>query len=153
MEKWKDIHGYEGVYQVSNLGKVKRLTYETRNPSPRANGSILKFKEHLLKLRKTTDGYLSVMLYKNGKPTDYKVHRLVATAFVFNPDNLPEVNHKDENKENNHSDNLEWCDHLYNSNYGTRGERIGGKHSRSVQCVETGIVYSSVAKASRLTRN
>jgi hypothetical protein len=91
---------------------------------PRANGSYLKFKEHLLTPRKITHGYLSVMLYKNGKPKNYKIHRLVAQAFLSNPEGLPEVNHKDEDKTNNHVNNLEWCTHKYNSRYGTRPRRI-----------------------------
>ena len=129
------------------------MAYETRNPSPRANGSMLKFKEHLLTPRKTTDGYLSVMLYKRGKPTDHKIHRLVAETFISNTLNLPEVNHKNEIKTDNRVENLEWCNHLYNSNYGTRDKRIGDKHAKSVLCIETGIIYSSVAEAGRQTRN
>lgn len=130
MEIWRDIQGYEGVYQISNLGNVKRLAYTIKNPGPRANGSILSFKEHLLKPRKITHGYLSVALYKNGTRKDYKLHRLVATHFISNPNGLPEVNHKDENKQNNCVDNLEWCTHKYNANYGSRPKRIGEFHSK-----------------------
>lgn len=129
-EIWKDICEYKGIYQVSNCGRVKRLAYEIKNPAPRANGSVLKFKEHLLTPRKITHGYLSIMLYKKGKPKNYKIHRLVAQAFIPNPDNLPEVNHKDEDKTNNCVDNLEWCTHKYNSNYGTRPKRIGEFHAK-----------------------
>lgn len=151
MEIWKDIREYEGVYQVSNFGKVKRLAYEIKNPSPKANGSILKFKEHLLTPRKVTHGYLSVILYKKGKPKNYKIHRLVAEAFIPNPDRLSEVNHKDENKMNNHIDNLEWVTHKENANYGTRPSRIGNKHSKIVKCIETDIIYPSLAKAAEQT--
>lgn len=133
MEEWKDIKGYENIYQVSNLGRVKRLSYVVKNPGPRANGSMLKFKEHLLKPRKITHGYLSVMLYKNGVPKNYKIHRLVAQAFIPNLLNLPEVNHKDEDKTNNQVENLEWCTHIYNSNYGTRPKRIGEVHSKRLK--------------------
>ena len=129
MEIWKDIKDYEGIYQISSLGNVKRLAYKIKNPAPRANGSMLNFEEHLLKPRIITHGYLSVALYKNGIRKDYKLHRLVAQHFIPNPENKPEVNHKDENKTNNCVDNLEWCTHLYNSNYGTRPERIGKFHS------------------------
>lgn len=129
MEEWKDIQDYKGIYQVSNLGRVKRLAYEIKNPSPRANGSILKFKEHLLTPRIITHGYLSVMLYKKGIPKNFKIHRLVAQHFIPNPKDLPEVNHKDEDKTNNNVENLEWCTHRYNSRYGTRPARIGEFHS------------------------
>ena len=133
MEEWRDIRGYEGIYKISNLGRVKRLAYEIQNPSPRANGSMLKFKEHLLTPRRITHGYLSVALYKKGTRKDYKLHRLVAEAFIPNPENKPEINHKDENKANNEVINLEWCTHKYNSNYGTRPKRIGDFHSRRLR--------------------
>ena len=103
-EQWLDIIGYEG-YQVSNLGRVKSLgNYKTR-------------KEKILKQCIDKDGYLQVQLCKNGKIKTFKVHRLVAQAFIPNPDNLPQVNHKDENKENNIVSNLEWCTQQYNSEY------------------------------------
>ena len=71
-----------------------------------------------------TKGYYRVVLYVDGKPTNYSVHRLVAEAFIPNPDGLPQINHKDENKLNNDVSNLEWCDNKYNSSYGARGSRI-----------------------------
>ena len=111
MEIWKDIEGYEGKYQVSNYGNVKSLNYRRKG------------KERLLKSNQYTNGYLCVMLCNNTRK-HYSIHRLVADAFIHNPDNLPCVNHKDENKHNNHVDNLEWCTYEYNSNYGSRNERI-----------------------------
>ena len=105
MEIWKDILGYEGLYQVSNYGRVRSLKYG---------------KEKILKQQINTDGYLHIDLYKNKKRKNYNVHRLVTIAFLENPNNYPQVNHKDENKQNNHIDNLEWCDYKYNCNYGTR---------------------------------
>ena len=104
-EIWKDILGYEGLYQVSNLGRVKSLKYG---------------KEKILKPRKNTKGYLSIKLYKNGLKKTYYVHRLTAQTFIPNPNDLTEINHKDEDKENNRVENLEWCDRKYNNNYGTR---------------------------------
>ena len=117
-EIWKDIKGYEGKYQVSNYGIVKSLNY-------RRTG-----KEQLLKPALQTTGYFSVMLCKPLKR--FQIHRLVAEAFIPNPDNLPQVNHKDEDKTNNHADNLEWCTNKYNSNYGTRVKRICESLSKKV---------------------
>lgn len=105
MEEWKNIIGYEGLYEVSDKGNVRNVRRNT-----------------LLKLSKTKYGYIQVYLYKNGIRTGLKVHRLVAQAFIENPDNLPEVNHRDEDKLNNSVDNLEWCSHKYNVNYGHRTE-------------------------------
>ena len=121
MEIWKDIEGYEGLYQVSNKGRIKSLNY-------RRTG-----KERVLSSSPTSSGYLVVCLYKNKKPKPFLIHRLVAEAFIPNSDNLPEVNHKDENKLNNRVENLEWCDREYNINYGNRNEKASesmkGKNS------------------------
>ena len=101
-EIWKDIAGYEGKYQVSNLGRVKSL-WKNKLMCPRAN-----------KL-----GYYQIYLYSDSKTRKmYSVHRLVATAFIDNSDNLPLVNHKDENPSNNCVENLEWCTNKYNVCYG-----------------------------------
>lgn len=105
MEEWKNIIGYEGLYEVSDKGNVRNVRRNT-----------------LLKLSKNNYGYIQVYLYKNSIRTGLKVHRLVAQAFIPNPDNLPEVNHLDEDKTNNRVDNLEWCTHKYNVNYGHRTE-------------------------------
>lgn len=111
-EIWKDIEGYEGYYMVSNLGNVKSLNYKGTG------------KEGILKPKKDRYGYLQVGLSKDNEKKFYTVHRLVAQAFLDNSDNLPEVNHKDENKQNNHADNLEFCTSKYNANYGTRNEKL-----------------------------
>ena len=112
MEEWKEIPGYEGLYEVSNKGNVRNVR-----------------RNKLLRLSKTNNRYIRVSLCKNGIKTGLTVHRLVAEAFIENPYNLPEVNHIDEDKTNNSVDNLEWCDHKYNMNYGTinrrRGESLG----------------------------
>ena len=103
---WKDIPGYEGKYQVSNTGKVRSLNYRGTGKT-----KILKPSTH------HRDGYKRVVLYKNDKQYYYLVHRLVAQAFIPNPNNYPVVNHKDENPANNAVWNLEWCTMDYNIDY------------------------------------
>lgn len=119
-EIWKDIPNYEGYYQVSNYGRVKSL--------PRwiiySDGRKYFYDGVLLKQKHDHGGYCGVELTINSNLETFKVHRLVAQMFIPNPNNLPEVNHKDENKDNNCVDNLEWCDNYYNNHYGTRLERI-----------------------------
>ena len=105
-EIWKPIDGYE-MYQVSNLGRVRRIFKH----------SVYYMKPHEIK------GYLRVSLCKNSKQKWFMIHRLVAQAFIPNPTNLPFINHKDENPHNNVVDNIEWCTRLYNINYGTRTAR------------------------------
>ena len=131
-EYWKPVVGYEGLYEVSNWGRVKSIKRIVK--SPRGYRTVC---ERTLKPTKDSHGYLCVSLYKEGKMKFVKIHRLVAEAFLDNPDNLPQINHKDEDKTNNHVNNLEWCDAKYNSNYGTRTERlsksqINGKRSKIV---------------------
>ena len=120
-EEWRDIAGYEGLYQVSDLGRVRSLDY---NHTGRAQ---------VLKPTMARNGYLLVWLFKNGKSKSYLVHRLVAEAFLSNADGLPEVNHNDENKTNNAVSNLEWCDRSYNVNYGTGIDRMAAALSKPVQ--------------------
>lgn len=110
-EIWKDIEGYKGLYQVSNTGQVRSLNYlHTGEVKP-------------LKQDTNKKGYKLVSLSKNGKKKKYLVHRLVAIAFIPNPNDLPIINHKDENPSNNNVNNLEWCTSEYNNNYGTRTKR------------------------------
>lgn len=140
-EVWKDIENYEGIYEISNHGNVKSVSRKGT-----CGG--------LLKLSKDKNGYLCVGLNKNGKRKTFKVHRLVAMAFVQNTYGLPEVNHKDEDKENNCYSNLEWCDHKYNSTYGTRGERISSALSKAIYSVdEYGNIehFKSFNEAQRIT--
>ena len=117
MEKeiWKDIEGYEGLYQISNMGRVKSLNYNNTG------------KEGILKTGKTAKGYLQVTLCKDGKKKGYRIHRLVATAFCENPMGYTDVNHIDQDKTNNKVENLEFCSRSYNCNYGTRNKRIAEK--------------------------
>lgn len=119
-EIWRDIEGFEGLYQVSSYGRIKSLNYNKTK------------QERILKNFLNKKGYLQVNLHKDGKIKKFSVHRLVATAFLENPNNLPQVNHKDENKSNNCVSNLEWCDCQYNINYGTRTEKTVEKCSKQV---------------------
>ena len=119
MENWKDIENYEGLYQVSNLGRVRSLERDVYFP----NGTIHRIKEKILVPGLNNDGYANVNLCKNGKKKNIKVHRLVAEAFIPNPENKSQINHKNEVKTDNSVENLEWCDCRYNINFGTRIER------------------------------
>lgn len=116
MEIYKDIDGYNGEYQVSNYGNVKSF----------------KRGERILKPRKNHKGYCFVTLSKDGLNKNINVHRLVAMAFIPNPNNLPQINHINENKRNNRVENLEWCDARYNNNYGTGNERRGNKRCKPI---------------------
>ena len=141
METWKSIAGYEGLYEVSDLGRVKSLWYG---------------KEKILKPGKSTGGYLHVALYKNGKAKNSKVHRLVAEAFIQNPNNLTTVNHKDEVKTNNVAGNLEWMSLKDNLNYGTHNKRMAESLSKQVQMLykSTGellATFPSTREAERIT--
>lgn len=155
MEEWKDIKGYEGLYQVSNEGRVKSLDHiiVCNNgkgiATKRQNGKIKKFTEWV-------KGYKRVTLSKDGIEKQYSVHRLVAEAFIDNPYNLPCVNHKDENPSNNVYTNLEWCTHQYNMNYGTcqqrKKEKMKSKTKKVYQYTLNGELvgeYVSVEEASR----
>ena len=112
-EDWKDITGYEGMYQVSNCGRVKSLDRIVKGGY---SGSYVR-KGALKKQSADEEGYLNICLYKDGKPNMFRVHRLVAEAFIPNPENLPQVNHKDGDKLNNNVENLEWCNNSQNQKH------------------------------------
>lgn len=124
----KAIAGYEGMYSVAEDGQIW---------SHHSN--------RFLKPKKHPSGYRTVNLSKDGVAHTYYIHRLVAEAFIPNPDNLPQINHKDEDKTNNAVSNLEWMSAIDNNNYGTRNERIAKK----VRCVETGEEFNSCSAAAR----
>lgn len=119
IEEWKDIVGYENLYQVSNLGNVRSLD----RTIIRSHGEKLTVHGKILKPM-ISRGYCYVRLNNCGNWKDKQIHRLVAQAFIPNPDNLPEINHKDEIKINNYVENLEWCTREYNVNYGNRSEKF-----------------------------
>lgn len=119
IEEWRKIVGYEGLYEVSSLGRVRSLDRYVKT----CYEAYKLQKGKILNPGKNTNGYLQVVLHCNGKYKKCLVHRLVSQAFLPNPDNLPEVNHKDEDKTNNRVENLEWCTAKYNLSYGTRNIR------------------------------
>ena len=121
VEEWKDINGFEGFYQISTMGRVRSLDRVVHC----GYGKCRKERGRLLKLAICkSNGYFIVVLRRDNKPKTCLVHRLVADAFILNTNDLPEVNHKDENKLNNNVTNLEWCTHKYNQNYGTHNQRM-----------------------------
>ena len=139
-EFWRDIEGFEG-YQISNLGRVR---------------SFKRNKVRIMKPVADKRGYLRVFLRKNNSLKTLFIHRLVTQAFLPNPNNLPQVNHKDEDKTNNNVSNLEWCDAKYNANYGTRNEKIVEAHSKIVFQIDKNTnviinIFPSIREAERET--
>ena len=146
-EIWKPVVGYEGKYEVSNTGKVRSLNYHRSGLAKELAQKIDKY------------GYCVVTLCSNGQHKSLTVHRLVAIAFIDNPNHFPQINHKNERKDDNCVENLEWCTQLYNANYGTRNiramdNRHTGKFRKKVVQLKEGKVvneYVSLAEASRQT--
>lgn len=122
MEIWKDIKGYEGLYQVSNLGNVLSLEKYIKTH----NEERMQYRpSKLLKQHKNQFGYMKVWLWKDGKRKEFAVHRLVADAFIDNPNNKPCVNHLDNIRDHNSVDNLEWCTYKENSQWAEiQGRRV-----------------------------
>ena len=137
-----------GLYEISNLGRVKRLSY-TRSIFVNNKTQIMTFKDRILKPIRHNNGYYAVSLSKNNKHKIFLIHKLVAQAFIKNPNNYKCINHKDENKSNNYIDNLEWCNHKHNNNYGNHNKRIAEALGKKVLCTETGIVYKSMVEVER----
>lgn len=146
-EIWKPISGYEGLYEVSSCGRVKSVERDFVD----SIGRKYTVKERILK-GAPCGGYFIVTLRDNkGKRKNPRIHRLVAEAFIPNPDNKPQVNHKDEIKTNNHVENLEWVSAKENCNYGTRNERMAKAKGKPVaQYTEDGEfvkVWQSICEA------
>jgi len=153
-EFWKPIPNYEGLYEISNTGKIKRLAriaiYE--------NGSQHQYNECIMTPSINKDGYYQIHLTKNKEQKTFTVHKLVALTFIPNPNNFLCINHKDENKLNNHIDNLEWCTREYNSSYGSKAKRAAENNPRKKQIVMCDLItqkeiktFDSVREAARQT--
>lgn len=144
-EKWCPVYGYEGLYEVSNFGNVRSVDRRVcdknakRILTRKVKGRVLKPSSN-----KSKQGYLFVFLCKNGTPKRFYLHRLVARAFIPNPLNLPYINHKDENPQNNSADNLEWCTQVYNINYGQRAHKYS--KSRMIPILQIGKDGRTVAE-------
>lgn len=142
-EIWKDVKGYEGIYQVSNTGKLKRVEHK------RADKNYI-LKEKIMRPSVDKDGYFYVKLRKEGKSKQVFIHRLVAEAFLDNSSKLPTINHKDGMKQNNTVVNLEFCTFSQNTKHAYDNNLI--KHfTRKVKCIESGVVYNSLKEAGNET--
>lgn len=128
----KDIKGFEGLYAVTSCGRV--WSYR---------------RNKFLKPSVQRNGYLQVDLRKKGKHNKRYVHRLIAESYIPNPDNFPQVNHKDEVKTHNWIKNLELCSAKHNTNYGTRNDKIANKLSKMIRCIETGEIFKSMNDCER----
>jgi hypothetical protein len=137
-EIWKDIPNYEGLYQASNLGRIKSLDRVLKGKGKNQFGSTFDMikKGRILKQQITKKGYLKAYLIKDGKSKTFASHRIIALTFIPNPDNYKFINHKDENKVNNRVDNLEWCTQSYNINYGTRNKKVSEKLKNIIKSKE-----------------
>ena len=156
-EIWKDIKDFEGLYQASSFGRVRSLDRYVKMTNRWGQQSFV-FKKGVILKPCLTRGYKVVLLSNRNKQHKYypkRVNRLIAETFIPNPDNLPQVNHKDENKLNNRVDNLEWCTIEYNNNYGTKNQRCA--KTLGVRIVQTSLddkivnKYDSIRIATRET--
>jgi len=147
MEIWKDVVGYEGIYEVSSVGSIRtKIGKVTSNA--RYKNRI--WKQRVLKLKTDKQGYKRVSLYKEGKSKDFLVHRIVAKAFIENPSNFNIINHKDGVSSNNHVSNLEWCDSYMNNNHAFDNNLIKTGSKIILEDLNTGELhrFRSMVKAS-----
>lgn len=143
-EEWRDIPGYEGLYQASNHGRIRSVSHLIK---ANKDGGIRYTKANIKKLVSGWHGYMWVSLCKDGKPKTHSVHQLVAVTFIENPDNLPAVNHIDADKTNNNISNLEWVTVKENQQHASRMGLLG----KPVLCIETGIGFLNSRDAERQT--
>lgn len=156
-EQWRDIKGFEGLYQISNIGRVKSLRHKTKKgwrggATSRTPDGIMKTKECCTGNRgKGYQTYLQVKLTKDGKHYHHLLHRLVAEAFVENPQCKKTVNHKNGDRHDNRAENLEWATQSENvkHSYNTLGRKVSVPKGKRVMCVETGEIFESEREASR----
>lgn len=149
-EIWKDIKGFEGLYQVSNFGRIKNLDKIVIGKLP--NGQLINkiYKEKIKLIKNNKKGYLRVGLTDgNYIRNAYQIHRLVAETFIINPENKKEVNHINGIKTDNHVENLEWVTRYENITHAIKTGLYDNKNKK-VKCIETGIIYNSIIDASRL---
>lgn len=152
-EVWKDVVGYEGIYQISNLGRVKSLEREVNIKLFNIGWSKRKIPESIRKQTIFKNGYAGVQLHKQQKLHLGLTHRLVAQAFIPNPGKKPEVNHKNGDKLDNCVENLEWVTRTENDSHSRQIlKNVCGEKPKRVLCVETGIIYNSTGEASRNTK-
>lgn len=155
VEEWKDIKGYEGYYQISNLGRVRSLDRETTQKHYSGVTSHYFRKGNIKKIQVQKNGYEIIALNKNGKITRKLIHRLVAESFIDNPKDYSYVNHKDNNLRNNQVDNLEWCTQSYNIKYAYDNWTKYPPNMKSIRQLKDGktiAVYDSISEAQRMTR-
>lgn len=148
-EEWRDIKGYEGLYQVSNLGRVRSLPREVayiRVRNNKAQNIISHHSGRIMSSPINGEGYAQVPITRGN---NMRVHRLVAETFIPNPENKPFINHIDGNKANNRVDNLEWCTNSENQRHAIDilGRKPGAYQNKMVRCVETGEIFENSQKA------
>lgn len=138
MSNWYPVPGYEELYEVNSTGEVRSICGRYGE-------------NRILKQCVGSQGYMIVTLCRKGHQKTVSVHRLIATVFIPNPENLPCVNHKDQDRTNNSAQNLEWCSYQYNNTYGDRVAKSALKRGKPVICIETGKKYNSTQAAHRET--
>ena len=156
VEEWRDIKGFEGFYQVSNFGRVRSLDCLKPAPMNSKRKTYIK-KGTILKTNTDKRGYEIVRLNYHGKHRQTRIHRLVAEAFIDNPNRFPAINHIDENKKNNMVENLEWCSYSYNSRYSNARKIVGiniktgnvTKYDCILDAVKDGFVGSNISAVCR----
>lgn len=148
-EIWKSVVGYENLYEVSNFGNVRSVERYVKYTKWKKENQFQLRKQKLLKQVKMRNGYMRVEMSDNGKHKLNLVHRLVAQAFIPNPNNCSQINHKDGNKENNFVDNLEWCSCKENMKHAWRNGLYSGKRIAQYKNNELIAIYDNVVSAVR----